>query len=245
MRLKDYLTCSSYLVGLTIAPAFLSASIYLCLSRIIVAYGRTLSRFRPAIYTISFMCFDLFSLVLQAIGGGIAASTDDNSSQQAGINIMIAGLSFQVVSLFLFMSLCADFAYSVSRNRSNLDPVYATLRSTTKFQAFLFGTFHMVLIGTLTDHHLAVFAATLFIFIRSCYRVAELKEGFDGKLANQEVSFMILEGAMVLLAVISLTVLHPGVAFQGHWSQANFSIRASKDRLRAQGEAEKTQPVAV
>ena len=88
----------------------------------------------------------------------------------------------------------------------------------------------------------ALFAATLFIFIRSCYRVAELKEGFDGNLANQEVSFMILEGMMILLAVIPLTLLHPGMAFQGSWDQANFKIRASKDKLLANGAVEKQDP---
>lgn len=154
---KDaHLTRSSYLVGLTIAPAFLSASIYLCLSRIIVAHGRSVSRFRPAIYTIAFICFDLFSLILQAAGGAIAASSDSsdpNSSAQTGINIMIAGLCFQVVSLFLFMAMCADFAFAVSRHRSMLDPAYATLRSTTKFKAFLVGMLLDILIENCSDHY--------------------------------------------------------------------------------------------
>lgn len=131
---------SSYLVGLTIAPAFISASIYLCLSRIIVVFGRNVSRFRPAVYTISFICFDIFSLVLQAAGGALAASSDSgDSSQQTGINIMIAGLAFQVVSLFLFMVMCADFAFAVLRHQNNLDPTHAALRSTARFKAFLVG----------------------------------------------------------------------------------------------------------
>ncbi|MCJ1261115.1 hypothetical protein MMC22_000979 [Lobaria immixta] len=218
-----------YLVGLTIAPAFLSASIYLCLSRIIVIYGRTISRFRPAVYTITFICFDIFSLVLQAAGGAIAASSDEDDTQQTGVNIMIAGLAFQVVSLFLFMTMCADFAFAVSRHKSGLEPAHAALRSTTKFKAFV----------------VALFASTLFIFIRSCYRVAELKEGFNGKLANQQVSFMILEGMMILLAVIPLTILHPGVAFQGSWRQANFKIRASRDKLLANGAVEKQEPTTA
>lgn len=130
---------SRYLVGLTIAPAFLSASIYLCLSRIIVIFGRNISRFRPAVYTITFICFDIFSLILQAAGGAIAASTNDNSTSQTGINIMIAGLAFQVVSLFLFMSMCTDFAFAVRRNKLTLDPAHSVLRGTTKFKAFLVG----------------------------------------------------------------------------------------------------------
>lgn len=56
--------------------------------------------------------------------------------------------------------------------------------------------------------------------MRSCYRVAELKSGFDGKLANQQVSFMILEGAMIALASIALTVFHPGPVFKDSWKLA-------------------------
>lgn len=137
----DFVVPNSYLVGLTIAPAFLSASIYLCLSRIIVIYGRTVSRLRPATYTITFISFDLFSLILQAVGGAIAASTDDRSSQQAGINIMIAGLAFQVASLFLFMCLCADFGFSAYRKKSSLDPAHAKVRNSTIFKAFQLGMF--------------------------------------------------------------------------------------------------------
>ena len=62
--------------------------------------------------------------------------------------------------------------------------------------------------------------ATIAVFIRSCFRVAELSEGFDGKLANQEVTFMILEGAMVAIASIALTIAHPGMIFGAFWSLA-------------------------
>jgi hypothetical protein len=66
-----------YLVYLTIAPAFLSASVYLCLSRIVIIYGENVSRFRPRTYTLFFTCCDFFSLLLQAIGGAIASIATD------------------------------------------------------------------------------------------------------------------------------------------------------------------------
>ena len=69
-----------YLVCLTIAPAFLGAGIYLCLSRIVTVYGAGLSRFKPRTYTIVFCSCDFFSLVLQAIGGGIAATANTQSA---------------------------------------------------------------------------------------------------------------------------------------------------------------------
>lgn len=50
---------------------------------------------------------------------------------------------------------------------------------------------------------------------------------------------MILEGLMIVLAVLLLTILHPGVAFQGSWDQANFKIRASRDKMLTNGAVEK------
>lgn len=47
--------------------------------------------------------------------------------------------------------------------------------------------------------------------IRSCFRLAELQEGFSGHLANDELLFMILEGPMIIAAVAVLTLWHPGV----------------------------------
>lgn len=64
--------------------------------------------------------------------------------------------------------------------------------------------------------------------MRSIFRAAELSEGFDGKLANDEVTFMILEGAMVVIACICLTAFHPGVCFGGKWDQVNFKFRTLK-----------------
>ncbi|KAI9731475.1 MAG: hypothetical protein M1835_003523, partial [Candelina submexicana] len=169
-----------YLVCLTIGPAFISASIYLCLARIIVVYGESLSFLKPRTYTITFMSCDLFSLVLQAIGGGMASNAKVHSDEQTGINIMIAGLSTQVFSLLLFMALCAEFAWRAHKRRMDLDIAYAELRRTLLFKSFL----------------VALSLATLTIFVRSVFRVAELSQGFDGSLANDQVTFMILEGAM-------------------------------------------------
>lgn len=68
--------------------------------------------------------------------------------------------------------------------------------------------------------------ATICILIRTSFRVAELSEGFDSKLANDEVAFMVLEGAMIVIAAVCLTVGHPGVAFGGRWIEANFTMRS-------------------
>lgn len=59
--------------------------------------------------------------------------------------------------------------------------------------------------------------AVITIFVRSCFRVAELSGGFGGDLANDEVTFMVLEGAMVAVAAVALTIGHPGFVFGRYW----------------------------
>lgn len=77
----------------------------------------------------------------------------------------------------------------------------------------------------------ALAIATITIFVRSVYRVAELAGGFAGKLANDEVLFEILEGPMIMTATIALTVFHPGLSFAGQWSSAAWSLRSKKGEM--------------
>lgn len=130
------------IICLTIGPAFLTASIYLCLARIIVVYGKGNARFKPPLYTITFMVADFLSLVLQGAGGGLASTADpDSDGQKAGINIMIAGLVLQVASLTVYIALCADIAVSVMRGKDPGKAYFEPLRRSLKFKAFLAGQF--------------------------------------------------------------------------------------------------------
>ncbi|TVY22418.1 Sphingoid long-chain base transporter [Lachnellula hyalina] len=209
-----------YLVPLTIGPAFLTGALYLCLSRIIIVYGQQISRFSPRTYAITFMTSDFISLVLQGAGGGLAATADDNSGSETGRAIMVAGVVFQVVSLLVFMGLWLEFIFRLRRtSESAKDVRFLELRVTKKFTWFQY----------------ALGAAVVLIFIRSVYRVAELQQGFNGPIANDEVSFMILEGPIIFLAVLAMTVLHPGIAFGGRWSSADWSVKQHRKADLATG----------
>jgi RTA1 like protein len=206
------LTMDRSLVTLTIGPAFLSASIYLTLARIIPIYSSTLSRFKPRTYTILFITSDFIALLLQAAGGAIASLANTNNVEKIGINIMLAGVSWQVFGLGLFAILCAEFAWRVrTAGEGQLTSAveFVELRRTRRFHLFL---------G-------AVGFATLAVFVRSTFRCAELRSGFHGKLAQQEVTFMILEGALIVIAVGLLTFCHPGLVFKGAWQNAGWSLR--------------------
>lgn len=186
---------------------------YLCLARIILIVdpALTATRLKPMTYTKIFVAFDFLALLLQGTGGGIAATSNNNRALgDAGVNIMIAGLAWQVASLAIFIALCADFAWRLRKN----PPVYGDLgrdtsrvRNSRLFRIFVY----------------ALAASVIFILVRSCFRVAELREGFSGSLANNEVLFMIFEAPMIILAVLGLTIFHPGVCLGGIWKRASMS----------------------
>ena len=145
----DRLTKHSYLICLTIGPAFLSASIYVCLSRLVVIHGAHLAPLKPRTYTLSFICCDIISLVLQAAGGAIAATANLETDKQTGVNVMIAGLAFQVFSLALFMVLSLDFVRRV--HRAGFDegaPEYYDLRQKPMFKMFPYGASFSIFILT-------------------------------------------------------------------------------------------------
>lgn len=119
-----------YLICLTIAPAFICAGIYLCFGRVVIEYnGRigasrggqmSLSRLQPATYSKLFIACDIVCLILQSAGGAITstAGTSNASLSDLGIDIMIAGLACQVVSLAGFVGLAVDFAIRVRRQQA-------------------------------------------------------------------------------------------------------------------------------
>ncbi|XDG07452.1 hypothetical protein ABKA04_007067 [Annulohypoxylon sp. FPYF3050] len=191
---------------LTIAPAFLAAGIYLCIRRIVFAFGPENSRIPPKWYTRIFIPCDIISLILQAAGGGLASvAFHTGKSTDTGDNIMIAGLSFQVFTLLIFMLLSLDFFINVLRRRRALgsaaafsqDPEVIAVRQSLMFKLFL----------------IALAVSTICIFWRSVYRVAELSRGWSGPLMAKQNLFVGFEGVLITIAVWVLNIFHPAVCF--------------------------------
>lgn len=86
-----------------------------------------------------------------------------------GTNVMIAGLAWQVFTILIFMILCAEYAYRVSRSTREQDNTYADLRQSKMFKYYLYSlTF-----------------AILCILTRSVYRLIELSQGWEGELISR------------------------------------------------------------
>lgn len=177
-------------------PAYYSAGIYLTLKHIVLNIDPKYSRVKAAWYTWIFISGDAISLCVQAVGGGIAAA-NKGKLLSTGTDIMIGGIVFQVVVLIIFGYLLLEYFTRVLRHRSELSlQALATIES-HQFRWFM---------G-------AIVVAFLAIFIRCTYRIPELLEGWGSPLMREELPFIILEGVMICISTIALTLFHPAWFF--------------------------------
>jgi hypothetical protein len=166
---------------LIIAPAFNSAAIYLTLKHVTLCFGAESSVIKPRFYTYIFICADLLSLVLQAIGGALASTADTNSQESLGNDLMMAGIAWQVASLFFFAVMAGLYLFRRYRALAVLPlsrEATVTLAD-TKFRLFAFG----------------VGSAWLTIFARCVYRIIEMAGGWGNSIMRDETDFIVLEGA--------------------------------------------------
>ena len=133
---------------------------------------------------------------MQGVGGGLAAA--DFEPISTANNIMIAGLSFQTLTMFAFGLLSLEYAVRVYRHRHSLNASTADLRHSLKFKLF---------VG-------AIFTSWLVVFIRCAYRIAEMAGGWRNKIMQNQTEFIILDTVMIVVAEIAMTAFHPGFCFR-------------------------------
>ncbi|OLN96572.1 Sphingoid long-chain base transporter RSB1-like protein 2 [Colletotrichum chlorophyti] len=171
---------------ITIAPVFFSAAIYVLLSQTINFLDRSVSRFSPRLYYWTFIPVDIVSLVLQAVGGALSSVGTTKKDVDTGVNISLAGLVLQVVSLLVFCGLFADYMISYIRLPS---------RSEMSMRLKVFLSF----LGL----------STVLILLRCVYRIVELHEGYFSHWFRDEPLFIGLESVVMSLAVFCLHIGHP------------------------------------
>ncbi|KAE8133711.1 RTA1 like protein-domain-containing protein [Aspergillus pseudotamarii] len=184
------------IVAIILGPTFIAAGIYLTLKHIILSLGPEHSRLKPKLFTWIFIGCDIGSLILQAAGGGVAAAagSDQRDLLNAGNDIIITGIAFQVATMSVCGLLALDFFIRYLRR----------------------GSGEKVLDGTNGRNNIKlVVIADIFayftVLIRCIYRIPEMAGGWGNPLMQKEDEFLVLDGMMVALAVLALTVFHPGL----------------------------------
>ncbi|RHZ57057.1 hypothetical protein CDV55_103341 [Aspergillus turcosus] len=197
------------LAALIMAPAFTTAGIYGVLSLMIPIIGYDKSPLRPNLYLVIFMTVDFFSLLLQAVGGGLAgAAFSKNTSPWPGTYIMVAGIIWQLVSTCVFATLLEYVIYR------GLGPIARNL--------------------ALRRITLSLMIAVTCMVTRGVYRSMELMNGWRGYLFTHEVYAIILDAALMFIASSVLCIWNPAALIV----DARENARRTQDEvelLRGQG----------
>ncbi|KAK4443058.1 RTA1 like protein-domain-containing protein [Podospora aff. communis PSN243] len=166
------------------APVFLSAGVYTILSALIHRLGRAYSILAPKLILWIFITSDAIATVCQITGAALIGVKQKKREDPTGANnILLGGLAYQVFAIGIFIILSSAFIFRARREIAK--------NGLIKFVA-AFGI------------------ATLFIYLRTVFRLAETAEGLGGDLSTKEVYFGVLEFAPVIIAALLLTIWHPG-----------------------------------
>lgn len=167
------------------APVFLSAAIYAVLSVLINRFGREYSPIPPKVVLGVFISSDAVMTVVQICGAamiGAAESKDKNPT--TGKNILLAGLCIQVFSFLIFLILLSIFLWNSQK----------ALWGQAGMKAFI----------------IAFVAATMLVYLRTCFRLAEVAQGVKAYLFTHEDYFAGLEFAPIAGAMLLFNAFHPG-----------------------------------
>ncbi|KAM0553087.1 hypothetical protein ACHAPJ_007635 [Fusarium lateritium] len=231
------------LVLLILGPTLVAASISITFKHLVLWYGREYSFIKPVLYPWVFVGTDFFSIVIQAAGGGVSSvATDGENSNQGlldvGSGLLVAGVVFQMANM-IFCG-CLMLIYIWRRHKAIKSG--AAVRSHTpagEFAAESESSNGNVKIIRATDKKTKTFVyalavAYVAIIVRCIYRIPEMQMGWGSSLMQNETTFLILDGAMILISVWTLTIFHPYFWFPYLSKKTKNDIDAEKPRAEGQ-----------
>ncbi|ORY48015.1 RTA1 like protein-domain-containing protein [Leucosporidium creatinivorum] len=178
---------------LTIAPTFISAGLYMLLGVLIQRISPSTSPLSAKKFKIVFIVADVVSLVIQAAGGGMAATSNTQSGGQTGGRIMLVGIIVQLIVMIIFV---AYFVYWALRSRPQLEQAAISLPGGEGIVKAVIG----------------MGICSLMIIVRGFYRSAELGDGFSGAIATNQMLFL-LDAIPVAIAMWSINAFPPAKHF--------------------------------
>lgn len=185
-----------------IAPTPFIAANFIILGKLVQRLGPAYSRLTPKWYSIIFVSCDFVSLVIQAVGGGMAATASNLKGSNLGAHIMLAGIVFQLGVIIVYSYCGIEYYIRYSRN-SPITP-HSDKESDSDTTA------RGMMTEKLKHMMYALVFMTTCLFIRAIYRTIELSNGWDGRVISTQRYFNVLDGAMIILTIYTMNFAHPG-----------------------------------
>ncbi|KAI9881271.1 MAG: hypothetical protein M1830_005557 [Pleopsidium flavum] len=204
-----------------LAPALFAASIYMCLSRIILATdGQALSLIKPVRLTALFVSADVIGLATQGGGAGLMTA-GSLANFYAGEKVVITGLAVLVASFGLFVLVAFTFDFRIRKA-----PTTRSCSSQLNWRINL----------------QALYTGSVLILVRSIFRLVEYSQGNAGWLIRHEWTFYVFDSALMFGVLILFNVLHPShvnaLLHGGKYSETTGLrfVKVSKEEKDAQAE---------
>ncbi|EIW64631.1 RTA1 like protein [Trametes versicolor FP-101664 SS1] len=202
-------------IVLVLAPTPLVAALFMGFGRVAERLGPEYSRLSPRMYSRIFLTCDLIALNIQGGGGGLTANPKLSPSiVRIGSYIVLGGLIFQLIAMSIFIHLVAEYVW----RRAADCPFRKPGTPGNEEDAHRVLTREMKLLIT------GICISTVFVYLRSVYRVIEFANGSNGPIIHTQVLFNVFDGAMITLGMFALNFMHPGMLLKSTAADAGFEL---------------------
>ncbi|KAJ9136813.1 Rta1 domain-containing protein [Pleurostoma richardsiae] len=174
---------------LLLGPTLLAASVYMTLGRLIILLeADSYAIIRPKRLTKFFVLGDVLSFLAQSGGGGMLAQAKTQDKIDLGEKVILVGLLIQILFFGFFMVVTLVFHRRIAR-----DPTPQSLFITAPWMRYIY----------------ILYTASVFIMIRSVFRVAEYAGGYSGTLQSTEVYIYIFDATLMFIVAALFIIVHP------------------------------------
>ncbi|EJT80650.1 hypothetical protein GGTG_00644 [Gaeumannomyces tritici R3-111a-1] len=216
MASRSYFTL--YMICTSAGPTFIAAAIYVVLPHILAVYGdRYFVIPSPLWIGMIFFGFNVFTLAFQVVGCVFSAGGLSGPEMNQGINILLAGMGIQVLSLVSFFGVYYAFLFRLSRRQELLDNTHAPIYLAPRFRVFL----------------VCLQISAAFLLARAITRIIQLSAGFDSMVFQAPTINLVLDSAVVLFACLLITSASPAAAFGSDGWGATSPHKQHSGRRRA------------
>ncbi|KAK7182642.1 hypothetical protein DPSP01_011469 [Paraphaeosphaeria sporulosa] len=207
-----------------LAPLWVNAYVYMTAGRLIWTYhpNKKVWGFKAISLGKYFVWLDVFSFLVQAVGGLMLSPGASASTMTTGKNIYMTGVGVQQLFILLFFALIVRFQIELQRFERN---GAGWLGKRWQWVTY------------------ALYAALALITMRIIFRLIEFSAGagVDNPLPYHEKYALALDAFPMSLAILILAVIHPGLALKGPESEfpSRKERKAEKKQIKAAKKAGK------
>ena len=179
-----------------LAPIWVNAFVYMTLGRMVYYFlpERKIWGISASKLAKYFVCIDILSFAVQAVGGSMASGGTQESaaSVMAGIHVYMAGIGIQEFFILVFLGLAITFHRRILFLEKS--GALVTVHLNPKWRPLLYTLY--VTLG--------------FITIRIIFRLVQYSAGVLSNIPTHEVYFYCFEALPMFLALLVLNITHPG-----------------------------------